>query len=404
MISRVAALLRAGLQDKAVLAKNDWGIIFWGLTGFILLLHDSQMKWRLLLAGTLMGLAVGGKISSAVSILVLLILARSLNQKLHLKAILWIGLGAFCAFLPSMIRSWLWTGNPVFPVFRDLIENQIMGPTWIRGLQPWTGISLMDNLTYLPMKLHKLVGYNWTNLLSLIPFGFIFHQQTAALARRLWLAVAAGFFILVLTSGRLIETRHLSVLIILVPWFTLYHLKLLLRRTPLTDRIQLALGGCVLAGMMVQSYRAPVYLNLIPENISSITQHSSLYAYMAENFQGIKLQRWSKADQKFYYLGDFQPYYWRNQRAFRLWDNRKLDQALYETHSSLELISVMIKNGGTHLVYEDFMFDTYYNPKMLAAIKKLMQLCPQAQVPTPAAERVYRLVDLLNCPGYNSHP
>ncbi|MBB5347680.1 glycosyltransferase family 39 protein [Desulfoprunum benzoelyticum] len=119
----------------------DLGLVFFTTASLLLLLQwaekDFQLRY-LLLAGLCCGLAAGTKYNGLISIFALtifvpIIYQRSAgkDQQSNGKALLYgmiFTVATFVAFSPWLIRNYVWTGNPIYPLHNSLFQK-IQQPT-----------------------------------------------------------------------------------------------------------------------------------------------------------------------------------------------------------------------------------------------------------------------------------
>ena len=114
----------------------DLGVVFFTTTSLLLMLHWAQTDFQLrylLLAGLCCGLAAGTKYNGLISIVVLtlfvpIIFQRSAkkNQHSNRRALLYgmiFAAVAIITFSPWLIRNYVWTGNPIYPLHNSLFQK-----------------------------------------------------------------------------------------------------------------------------------------------------------------------------------------------------------------------------------------------------------------------------------------
>ena len=116
----------------------DLGLVFFTTASLLLLLHwaekDFQLRY-LLLAGLCCGLAAGTKYNGLISIFVLtlfvpMIYQRSAgkDQQSNGRALLFglvFTVATFVAFSPWLIKNYVWTGNPIYPLHNSLFQKNL---------------------------------------------------------------------------------------------------------------------------------------------------------------------------------------------------------------------------------------------------------------------------------------
>jgi hypothetical protein len=130
---RSFALASGVLSLGGALVTSEWGttfgdltsapLVLWGL--YLLLSATRRSNWRLMVAGLLLGVAVGVKLTNgpygvAAGVMAVFLLPR-------LLPLLRLGLGMLVGFLvaagPWMLVMWRDTDNPVFPLFNNYFQS-----------------------------------------------------------------------------------------------------------------------------------------------------------------------------------------------------------------------------------------------------------------------------------------
>ena len=123
----------------------DLGLIFFttaALLGIVKWIEtDFKVKY-LLLAGACCGLAMGTKYNGLIVFFLLTLFVpffysrfKSTTPGVQIRAIgagLIFGLVAFAVFSPWMVRNYIWTGNPVYPLYNNFFDVQLK-PSCIIG-------------------------------------------------------------------------------------------------------------------------------------------------------------------------------------------------------------------------------------------------------------------------------
>lgn len=172
----------------------DLGLVFFTTASLLLLLYwaQRQFPWHLLiLAGLCCGLAAGTKYNGLLSIIVLTLLVPMLYQqsasaatRSNAKALVCGAVfftATLTAFSPWLIRNYVWTGNPIYPLHNSLIQKLHGQPN--PHQQPTAEKNLADTLTQLSHNggnvfIGRKILYNetwWQTLL--LPVRFFFEGQ-----------------------------------------------------------------------------------------------------------------------------------------------------------------------------------------------------------------------------------
>lgn len=117
----------------------DLGLVFFTTASLLLLLHWAEKGFQLrylLLAGLCCGLAAGTKYNGLISIFVLTIFVPIIYQRYSAKeqqnngrAMLYgivFAAVTVIAFSPWLIRNYVWTGNPIYPLHNSLFQKPIV--------------------------------------------------------------------------------------------------------------------------------------------------------------------------------------------------------------------------------------------------------------------------------------
>jgi Glycosyltransferase family 87 len=166
------------------------------IAGLILILSaDQNCRRRALLAGLLLGAAVGLKLTNVV--FAAGAVAAVLLSSRPLKATIWLGLGGAIGALATggawSLMLWREMGNPVFPLFNGVFRSKELAPNNIMDLQ-FMPRDILDALAY---PFYWLLGDNRSSeypfrdarfamafVLGLAAIGARLAQRVAILARR----------------------------------------------------------------------------------------------------------------------------------------------------------------------------------------------------------------------------
>jgi hypothetical protein len=131
----LTALLSNSLLASALQAKNDWGVSFWTLTAFYLLLTPSKSLrvTHYFVAGLFAGAASVAKFSSVLTLVPFFIFWIVTHHKTIQNNIRILGCGILGALIPITIilyRNWIEVGNPVFPVLNHIFNSPWASISW----------------------------------------------------------------------------------------------------------------------------------------------------------------------------------------------------------------------------------------------------------------------------------
>jgi hypothetical protein len=139
----VSALL-AGftLADGLSWGYNDWWTILFGLGCLIALSRwkETDQDGHLAVAGLLAGIAVGTKYTAGILLLcsiVVIVLHRKAQVRKAFRSLLWFLLPALLIFSPWLVKNFLATGNPLYPLLFPSGAMTSMRLELYQGGAPW---------------------------------------------------------------------------------------------------------------------------------------------------------------------------------------------------------------------------------------------------------------------------
>ena len=125
----------------SIIAYVDLGVVFFSFAALLLLLRWADSGFRpayLVLAGVCCGLAMGTKYNGLLVCFILAVIATVLQVRRgprvrfqQVRAALLGGvfvLISLAVFSPWMIRNAVWTGNPVYPLYKQLFQSSAPPP------------------------------------------------------------------------------------------------------------------------------------------------------------------------------------------------------------------------------------------------------------------------------------
>lgn len=151
-VGTVAGVLVAATPWVSLLAPIAYvegGVLLYGTlcAGWVIRALDKQAVTGMVVAGAMAGLACGAKLTNVPMLLVAIPLAyfitllvrRGAWRDLLLPPVGFVATG-LAAFSPWLARTWLWTGNPVFPEAMPLLGrghfSLVQMQRWINAYQP----------------------------------------------------------------------------------------------------------------------------------------------------------------------------------------------------------------------------------------------------------------------------
>lgn len=217
----IASPFANSIQWTAGLAKNDMGIAFWGLGGIYYLLTDLNKKYlpsrNLWFGGFFIGMATAGKVNAIfligpfVGLWAIYLIWHSRGKAI--RPIFLVGFAAMLPIVPTVLRSFVFTGSPLYPLFGNLFPS------------PWLSQSAFDsisNLSPIPnVDRLALASWRWKSFLKespfifgwlALPFLFWGGRNSEKSIERAILVLAASMALLVfsISFGPIVESRHLG--------------------------------------------------------------------------------------------------------------------------------------------------------------------------------------------------
>ncbi len=152
------------LASIAVIAKNDWGAIFWVVSGSVLLLDEAKIEsiWNCILGGLILGVAFVSKLTLGVWIFSFLLFWEIFGIRVRGRALFYVFVGLAAGVLPIFVRNYVATGNPVFPTLNFIFASPWLAPSHqLSTLSDHGGLVLAPALLWIRMKffLHDSYGF-----------------------------------------------------------------------------------------------------------------------------------------------------------------------------------------------------------------------------------------------------
>ncbi len=236
--SRRAGLWAAALWlgNPMVLLLGASGFIDIGLTLFITMavyavwrwLHSQEHNWGFL-AAVLCGFALGSKYSALffVGFLSIIVAYRSIIQRQPAAFFMFTGIAVAVA-IPWYLRSYYYTGNPIFPFFPEVFGDSF-----------YTKSDVQANL-------HQIQSFGVPRTVTgllLLPWHFIFHQNVFNIEARMSpvYALATPLLLILGAKGRLQSYLLGLTLSYTVFWF--FYGQLLRYWLPVVPLLSLAIAG-----------------------------------------------------------------------------------------------------------------------------------------------------------------
>ena len=119
------------IMKLSVTAYVDLGLVFFSFAAIFYLLKwkEENLKWRyLIISAVFTGLAMGTKYNGMLTFLILTLtlpILLPINQRRSIKAFIYpivFSIIALSVFSPWMIKNIIWTGNPLYPLYKTKIS------------------------------------------------------------------------------------------------------------------------------------------------------------------------------------------------------------------------------------------------------------------------------------------
>jgi hypothetical protein len=356
---------RGSLQHKAFVAKNDWAAIYLTLLGAYLYLTSMKKSSNVFLAGFLHGLVFSIKFTSILGAIPFLLLGikKLKKPKIIFSYLLPAGVGASL----FLTRNYLWTDNPLFPVFNNLFESSLLSQTWAFGFTRFEGTYVSADL--LIGKIYNIVGHQWLNALYFV--GFLIRKREL---RYLWFYNTLIILFFSLITGPSSELRALGVASALIPMLSLYLVIEIFQRFNIRKYLPLVYL-LVLVNIFKTILYSPEQLKVVNKKMLNYFSYSEVSEYILNEFYGMPSSKFLKDKNAIMATnGDLTPYYFSNP-FIKIWDYSALDKDLYRSRTPKELVMVLKKYNIRYFVWGTYHFDPYYNPNIEQAIKSELIKC-----------------------------
>lgn len=341
---------------------------------FIFLAMRAYTKQSFAWSGLLFGFAIGIKLTSALAPLIFVPLLMLREHSLGLKKHVLMALLVLLMVSPLIIKNWVFTGNPLFPLIADHLPTAGWDSERYAMVRQEMGASIRSwsDLLRAPydfsFKLQGAGGFVGPLFLIFLPFFLILRRQEDDFT---WL----GFAVLLLLLGGLqgAAFRYLNVVFVILALYTALVVERLPRMLPklafsLVVFLNLLYGWAMLEG--VYGLRALFF------------QHQTYEAYLAQRYPALNLVRWLNAqaprDARILVAGDARGYYL--QRPYSIGtahDYSVLQPYLLTDLSPTEFLARLRRDGYSFLLLD---------------LSEYRRLRPYRQLTPVQEERLLRLV------------
>ncbi len=353
----------------------DLGLTFFALVAFerIIEWHASQKPWTIVQVGAAIGLLLGTKYNGIAFALAFVLLMPILfgkgarAQTIGLGAMVLVAFFAFIVFSPWMLKNYLWTGNPLYPLYGNFFSGSLE-PGAVSGLSSITHRRVIYQESWLtilatPLRMIFLGRDGDPRLYDgvLSPLLIFFVAAFARFKREPWvrygiLLIACYFaFALLGSSWRI---RYLSPIFGIVALVACYGLAILsqyLRRWGVALILCAQLGWSVLYQWnLMRRSDALAYVRGNIDDRDYLTKHLKEYHVIE------RINASLPAESKVYLLQTSNAFYYYNVDYFSggYFSEGPLIKWLREARTSEELREQFQKRGITHILGHKFRIDT----------------------------------------------
>lgn len=363
----VSVVVAGGLMSFSLLhvstyAKNDWGIIFWTLSLFLILIRHRNVGLYLpLLTGFLLGFTLSSKwssISSMIAILAFLFFS--------MKICSWRKVASFsgavlCGMLPILVRNTIFLEAPTFPLGAVLYSTDLIGPTYRAAFSAYTSFDLDGLVIGMLTKLKIVMSVNpLFYALLLVPVNAWLGNK--ALSRRvLQLFLVLAFLPFLLNSYDKLEPRILGALLILLNLTASAEIAVFL------NRILGYAGEWKGAFNLVLCFFALLFL--VPDhyirqpsirNIELLRPELTIRTHLAgSSMAWVRLN--VPTNEKILLPLEGKTFYLSTHSVVRIWDWGYLDKKIVEAKNFEERVAILVDEGFDIAIIGAMRIDRFYN-------------------------------------------
>lgn len=367
-------LTRLSLTNLAVTAKTDWAIISVGLIIMDHFIIDSAVfdNRNCILLGFLCGICIALKYSYAFFLMPLVILLYC-ERKINFTMVVLIFSITLLSICPLMLRNYLWTDNPTFPLFNNFFNSKDIGPSWVRGFGKF-GHFEFSAMTWIKTFLIKIMAENYLNLLIFVTPIYCMKTKNVHLLKMWAVSFLSLILLFLMAPVDIVETRHVGLAIIILQMVS----GILVFKWLENGNHKLA-GICIFFLYMILPTKS--LIQALPQHQLWKSNYPEIfrlgYVDYVEEELGHSILSHLQATNNYhsiFVISDIPMYYFIDYNSVKIWDWSELDKEMYKTKSLTELLDLFLKFKATHLLVNNYHFDRFYNPliseKMIEAIKK----------------------------------
>jgi hypothetical protein len=392
----LAALLRASLQHKALIAKNDWIALSWFFLGLSYFFKNENLKIKpIIISSFLIGLSVGAKFSySLAAFVAFIVFVKTIGIK-NWKLISYAVLVFTLALIPYLLRNYFWTGNPVFPLGANFFSTNLLGPSWIEGMEFFDVKSNALTWDLFKSKMWRTFTYEpVVYLILILPFFFF---KLNSLIKPVFLSILFFILIFIFALGPYSEIRHFGPFALAINLLGVYGLILLSQKFHFSDKTNKIVVTCFILIMGFNFVTLDNQLNSIPSAVrrgSFTPREQSLIDEKRGLLLSKKIDAILGPDDKLALIDDTTPYYFSMYNIMRLWDDPDVDRSLDKCKNILCILSVLENAKITYLIESGTQFDPYYRPGILDLLIRIKNQYPQIIEASSGSENLISVAKL----------
>lgn len=385
LLALLFALFEFTLHYSSLAAKNDWGVLFWFLLAFYLIVECKQKGFVYLVIGFfLLGYLTAAKVTYGFFVLIFLLLdGKSIWKACGFKKVAILGLVLCAPVMALFIRNYVWTGSPVFPVPNSIFPTSHLGPTWLDAFEyyslDWQGLSWLNFFK----KSNKLLSEVF--VFSLFYFCYPFFRKNNPAMIKLWLLSFLGILFIYFGFGEDLEFRLIGAVPFLFRVFCVLGLVCVVEKFISKNWIHQLIMGLMVLTLGVRSKAFQIHVVDPLGLIHLYSKYGGDFNKLSQSFNGTGyvslIKKNLKKDEKVFILSDIKLFYLSDVGAIRVWDAPELDRFFRNSSGPEEVIRELIRRNGRFLVESLDSIDRYfYRPKVIELVEFLKEY-PHAIVP-----------------------
>ena len=372
LISTIAGLSVRDLQWVAFLAKNDWGGIFWILTGVLLLfdqkenIRDSQAQPYF--AGFFLGLGLAVKFTNIFVVGCILaswiiFLLRENRVSTTLRKMLPVCLSLVAALLCQLGRNYWFTQNPLFPFFDRWFHSPKMTPGLYATFEYYESLGAERGISFIKDRL-SILQEDLPLTVFLLTIPFLFKKIRSDRLIRIQVLLVGGVLAsaaIFLTCKGQFEGRHLGVILVLLATLGPASLCLILEKWNVGESTKRAVLCALLALTLFQSdlFREGRYHDWpLFRVFSKLTLSSSMDVQVRSEAPGGKARAWlrlySKPEEIIMTTGDRQLYYLSGMTASSAIDDDRVASKIAPLKIPEQIVATLRSAGVRYLLEVKF--------------------------------------------------